>query len=92
MKDILLNKGLEVLIERGDFVVGESKEQDIALILDSMPGAWKQSPLLGVGIRKNLSQPLNTNALLRGEIIKHLDYDDIVVSKIEIIDNEVNIY
>lgn len=92
MKDILLNADFEIRIEQGDFVVGESKEQDIALILDSMPGAWKQSPLLGVGIRKNLSQPLNSNALLRGEIIKHLEYDDIKANKIEIIDSEVNIY
>lgn len=92
MQDILLDADFELLIERGDFVVGESKEQDIALILDSMPGAWKQHPLLGVGIRKNLSMPYNRNPLLRGQIIKHLEYDDIKVNKIELTENEVNIY
>lgn len=92
MQDILLDADFELLIERGDFVVGESKEQHIALILDSMPGAWKQSPLLGVGIRKNLSMPYNRQPLLRGTIIKHLEYDDIKVDKIELTENKVNIY
>jgi hypothetical protein len=91
MTDLLLNDEFELLIEMGDFVVGESKEQDIALILDSVPGAWKQSPLIGVGIRKHLSMPYNENPFLRGEILKHLDYDDIKVSKIELTENEVNI-
>lgn len=90
--DFLLDTDKELRIEMGDFVVGESTEQDIALILESMPGDYKEFPLLGVGLRRNLSVPYNQNAFLRGQIMKHLDYDDIRYDKIIISENKVNIY
>lgn len=92
MKDILLDDNNELRIEMGDFVTGESKEQHIGLILESMPGAWKESPLLGVGVRRSLSMPYNQNAFLKGTILKHLEYDDIEVDQVEILENKINVY
>lgn len=39
-----------MIIENGDFKIGESDQQSIELIIDSYLGHWKESPLCGVGV------------------------------------------
>lgn len=51
-QDILLQTDYDLAIEDGDFVVGESDNQHIELIINTATGAWKQTPTLGVGIIK----------------------------------------
>lgn len=34
----------------GDFVIGESTDQEVALILMSEQGEWKEDPLVGAGL------------------------------------------
>jgi hypothetical protein len=89
--DLILDADNELNIANGDFVLDESKEQDIHLILVSHEGAWKQSPLLGVGINRNISQPFDKNPFLKGRIFKHLEYDDIELERLDIIESMINI-
>ena len=49
VKDILLEDN-DLVIENGDFKIGESDQQSIELIIDSYLGHWKESPLCGVGV------------------------------------------
>jgi len=49
VKDILLENN-DLIIENGDFKIGESDQQSIELIIDSYLGHWKESPLCGVGV------------------------------------------
>lgn len=48
-KDILLSNG-DILIENGDFSIGLSDEQHQEDIVFENAGAYKQFPLVGVGI------------------------------------------
>ena len=47
MKDILLDENNDIKTLNGDFDTHESEMQEVALILQSVQGEWKQSPLLG---------------------------------------------
>lgn len=49
VKDIILEDN-DLIIENGDFKIGESDQQSIELIIDSYLGHWKESPLCGVGV------------------------------------------
>lgn len=45
--DFLTDIDGDLLIQNGDFVIGESDEQHILDIMQSMPGWFKQFPLVG---------------------------------------------
>jgi hypothetical protein len=49
--DLLLNADLDLAIEGGDFVIGESTKQHQQLLLLSEQGDWRENPAVGVGIR-----------------------------------------
>jgi hypothetical protein len=49
--DMLLDEELDLHIEDGDFVVGNSIQQDIELILIHNKGAFVATPMVGVGIQ-----------------------------------------
>lgn len=55
--DILLDETGDLAIERGDFVVGESDQQHLVLLLQTTQGEWRQDPLVGVGLARYLSSP-----------------------------------
>jgi len=50
MNDILLNDDGSLLIRNGDFVVGESMNQQQAMLLIAHPGEFKMNPETGIGI------------------------------------------
>lgn len=50
VKDIILDDDGDLLIQNGDFVVGESDMQHLQLIVSLANGSLKQFPLQGVGI------------------------------------------
>jgi len=56
MKDILLDKYYDLKIMNGDFAIGESEMQEVGLILQSVQGEWKESPVIG----PNLFQLINS--------------------------------
>ncbi len=53
-QDILLNPDGSFMIRNGDFVIGESDQQHIELILQTNPNDWKESPLTGAALIKSL--------------------------------------
>ena len=57
MKDLLLEDDYDLAIANGDFRIGESETQEVALILQSSKGDWKQDPLCGA----NLIELMNGN-------------------------------
>jgi len=58
-QDILLDDELDLRIEDGDFVVGNSTQQEIECLLRAAPGHYKQNPLLGANITQDLNGPMN---------------------------------
>lgn len=51
MQDIQLTDNYDLEIKNGDFVIADSDEQHIELLLLSFQGEWKNSPLSGCNIR-----------------------------------------
>lgn len=56
--DLILTEGFDLEIANGDFVIGESIEQEVVLILKSNQGEWKNDPFLGC----NLIQLVNAKS------------------------------
>ena len=63
-QDIQLDRD-ELLIEDGDFVVGDSNYQQICHIMTAAPGSYKHAPMLGV----NINSMLGANDLVHLERI-----------------------
>lgn len=61
MTDILLGDNDDVQILNGDFVVGESLDQEVGLILRLNKGELKEDPIMGCDlirlIKSNITQP-----------------------------------
>lgn len=57
-KDILLTNNLDVAIANGDFVIGESLDQEVQILLEMAQGELKEDPLLGA----DLFRMINANA------------------------------
>ena len=50
MQDFLLDDSGDLLIQNGDFVVGNSDNQNAEDIISSFAGEWKEFPFVGVGL------------------------------------------
>ncbi len=48
--DILLDEDGDLLIVNGDFVIGESIDQEVGLILQSNKGEYKEFPTFGLNL------------------------------------------
>lgn len=48
--DYLLENNGRMQIKNGDFVIGDSDQQEIELLLISSPGDWKENPAVGVNL------------------------------------------
>lgn len=48
--DILLDKENDLLFQNGDLKVDESEMQDVGLILQTNQGEWKQYPVVGANL------------------------------------------
>lgn len=55
-KDIKINDENELIIENGDFVIDESDNQNVHLIIEAEKGEIRSSPELGFGIIKKLKK------------------------------------
>ncbi|WP_264521208.1 hypothetical protein [Flavobacterium sp. N1994] len=80
-KDLLLDADLDILIEAGDFVIGESTVQEVALILCSNQGDWKNEPLIGANLIKYIrtgAKPADIKRVVTFQMEQDAkDYDDI---------------
>lgn len=90
MTDIELGADNALKIKDGDFAVAESEMQEVALILASNQGEWKEDPILG----PNLIQMMKINeskADITQRVRIHLERDskeyDQIKDKIKLITN-----
>ncbi len=50
-QDIIIgNEDNDLIIARGDFLLDDSTDQEVALLLMSEQGEWKEDPLVGAGL------------------------------------------
>lgn len=87
-QDIILDDDLDLLIVDGDFVIGESINQEILLIINSSPGNWKQNPLVGVAINKFLAST-GMGGTIRRNIEVGLQADG--MTNVQVIVDETNL-
>jgi len=77
MNDVLLDNQMDLTIDGGDFVVGDSEEQNQQLILIASQGSFRESPLTGVNIASYIKTGFNSTQIdaLRQKIRLQLQYD-----------------
>lgn len=89
MKDCLLNADNNLLIERGDWLVADSNDQHIQLLLTSMPGEWKENPETGVGL--SLSQHGAIDGFIKRTIAVQLEADGFKLNNLQITEKGISI-
>jgi hypothetical protein len=57
--DFQLSPTYDLATAAGDFVTGEADEQHQALLLLTFPGEWRQDGLVGVGLVRYQSGPMD---------------------------------
>ncbi|MBS1506033.1 MAG: hypothetical protein JSS79_05245 [Bacteroidetes bacterium] len=79
LSDILLDDTSDLMVQNGDWVVGLSDNQNIEQIIDSAPGGWFMSPLVGVGVNRFLNGNISVSQLetLVQQQLKRDGYEDI---------------
>ena len=81
MKDFLLDENDDIAIVNGDFVVGDSLDQEVAMLIKTNPGEWKEDPIAGAGLIRKMKA--NASDLVIEHIIRiqlqrvSKNYDDI---------------
>jgi phage baseplate assembly protein W len=66
--DILLDENDDVRIENGDFVIGDSLDQEVGLILRMNKGELKEDPVMGCDLIRLINS--NTSEAELKQIIK----------------------
>lgn len=66
--DLKLDTSYDLAIAGGDFVIADTEQQEVDLILRTNQGEWKNSPLTGC----NLFQYLNANYTTTNQVIKNI--------------------
>jgi hypothetical protein len=87
--DFLINENFELLIEDGDFAVGDATEQQVIALLQAEQGHYKQFPLTGCGIRSLVGGNLTPDVKRRTQL--QLESDGLKVGKISMIDQDLKI-
>ena len=87
VKDFMTGADNDLLIKGGDFVVDESDAMHIQDILTATPGTFKQSPLVGVGIKSQVEGDYSRKSLdeLTKDITLQLRMDGYRESDVEIL-------
>ncbi|MCI2229590.1 hypothetical protein MC378_10460 [Polaribacter sp. MSW13] len=67
-KDILLDETGDLAIANGDFIVGESLDQEVAALLQMNKGELKEYPIIGTDLIRLINS--NTSAIELKQIIK----------------------
>ena len=89
--DFLSDENHEILIENGDFAIGDNEAQDIQRIVQAQRGEFRQFPALGVGMKNWLNGPLDKRKLKK-DVALHLQSDGFQGVKVTIGDDyQINI-
>lgn len=86
VKDFTLSEELDVIIENGDFKVSDSDTQHIELVLRTFTGAWKQFPLVGMGIDRDLASS-GKQQVIKRNMQNQLELDGYNVKEIKLLGN-----
>lgn len=81
VKDIRIDTAFNILTTNGDFLVNDSDEDHVNLILNSYLGAYKEYPLVGLGIINYQSSSTNPQIIIRDMTVQ-LNADGYQVNKI----------
>lgn len=73
-KDFLTDDNNDLLIQNGDFVIGESDQQHVMDILDSQKGEFKEFPLAGFGAINYIKRTI-TESEFKRDLKLQLSYD-----------------
>ncbi|MBR4997569.1 MAG: hypothetical protein IKY84_06895 [Bacteroidaceae bacterium] len=85
MRGMLLDEETgDLMVQSGGVVIGATEQQTIGLVLQTAPGEWKESPLLGADIYGQLGGnmdrmwPQQTKKMIRacGVDVKNIEIDD----------------
>jgi hypothetical protein len=84
VQDILHTPDGDLAFRNGDFIVGDSDAQHVQDITFAMPGDFRQSPLVGVGIMNYLNGPVDASGFinLRKTIRLQLQADGYIIAKL----------
>ncbi len=89
MQDITLDNDCDLVFKNGDFLSSNTDQQHLEIILLSHKGAFKEFPILGVGITDYIKSPEVLSRLrLENEINKQLEYDNFYAKEIDVNDLE----
>jgi len=77
VNDIMLDDNLDLLIQNGDFVIGDAEEQIQQLILIASQGSFRESPLTGINIVTYLKSRMTPGLVdaLKQKIKLQFQYD-----------------
>lgn len=90
MKDVLLDDTGDLKIVNGDFVVGESTQQEITHILTSFRGEWKEHPLVGAELPRLLKAREGITKM-RSVVREQLEMDGFKKVHFDIKNNEIEV-
>lgn len=82
MKDFLTDQDGNLLIEDGDFVIGDPTEQNIQAILESHKGEWREFPEVGAAMAEYLNDEDRDEMLIEAK--RQLEYDGLIVEELKI--------
>jgi len=90
--DILLDDNNDLLIENGDFVVGESAGQEAKLLLLYSPGTLRSDPMVGVGFQSYQNAATSPSVLktLDRIIQEQFEMDQKTIDSIEYVSDDTN--
>ena len=83
MKDILLNDEFDLEGEAGELSQGESSEQTLALLMETVPGEWKWSAEDGVGLMRYAGAPASEMQRLKRHLQECMKRNGIEWKRIE---------
>ncbi len=89
VKDFLSDDDGDLIIENGDFKIGESDYQHIRDILQAAPGHYKQFPLVGANIMSMVNGSIDGD--FRKELRKQLQADGYNVKSIKMVNGDLEI-
>jgi hypothetical protein len=90
MKDILLSEDLDVVFEGKDLAFGQSAQQELALVMLTEKGEWKNNPFVGLGLRR-LEKSSGSPVQLASQVRDAAETARVGVSLVEIMQT-INVY
>lgn len=84
--DMILDDDNDLVVKNGDWLIGESTEQHLKVILIANKGEFRDAPFFGVGLNNYLKGDGQQVALKR-EIEKMMTLDGMQVNKIQVSDS-----